>query len=184
MRENMFMGGPGVGFLYIFTVKCAGMQRCFDIFPSPLGDIVAVSGDGLRLESMRFAQRGLVPEGAVRGGAPVLETCGQWLEEYFTGKVPGTSLPLDLGADGFRRDVLTALLEIPYGHTVTYAQLAVAAGFAPGAARAVGGAVGSNPLCIAVPCHRVVGSGGRPGGYRWGLWRKKALLDLEAGALF
>lgn len=160
------------------------MQRCYDVFPSPLGDIVAVSGDGLRLESLRFAQCGLVPEGAVRGGAPVLETCGRWLEEYFTGKVPRTDLPLDPGADGFRPAVLRALLDIPYGQTVTYAQLAVAAGYAPGAARAVGGAVGSNPLCIVVPCHRVVGSGGRLGGYRWGLWRKKALLELEAGALF
>lgn len=169
----------------IFTVKCDGnMQECYDVFPSPLGDIVAVSCDGLRLESLRFADCCCVPEGAERGGTPVLEMCGKWLDEYFAGKVPGTVLPLDLGADGFRSAVLRALLDIPYGHTVTYAQLAVAAGFAPGAARAVGGAVGSNPLCIAVPCHRVLGSGGRLTGYRWGLWRKEALLKLESGAPF
>ncbi|MFP4069985.1 MAG: methylated-DNA--[protein]-cysteine S-methyltransferase [Opitutales bacterium] len=84
------------------------------------------------------------------------------------------------GSD-FQRRVWRELMAIPAGTRVSYRELAERIG-KPGAARAVGGAVGANPLCLLVPCHRVVQSSGRLGGYRWGAERKRALLDAEATA--
>ena len=74
--------------------------------------------------------------------------------------------------------VWKALLDIPYGQTRTYAEIAAAVG-RPAAVRAVGSAIGRNPVCVLVPCHRVVRTGGGLGGYGGGLWRKKYLLDFE-----
>lgn len=91
------------------------------------------------------------------------------------------SLPLDIRGTAFQERVWRALTKIPAGKTVTYAELARAVG-APTAARAVARACATNPLAVAVPCHRVVGKDGALTGYRWGLARKKALLGREAKA--
>ena len=100
------------------------------------------------------------------------------LEEYLRGRRTRFDLPLDLtGATPFRRRVLAALLDIPYGECRSYGEVALRVGCA--SPRAVGGAVGWNPLPIIVPCHRVVGSDGGLGGFSGGLWRKRALLALE-----
>jgi AraC family transcriptional regulator, regulatory protein of adaptative response / methylated-DNA-[protein]-cysteine methyltransferase len=88
-------------------------------------------------------------------------------------------LPLDLVGTAFQQRVWRALRDIPAGETVTYAELARRLGV-PGAARAVGAACGANPVAVAVPCHRVVRGDGAPGGYRWGVPRKRALLAREA----
>jgi AraC family transcriptional regulator of adaptative response/methylated-DNA-[protein]-cysteine methyltransferase len=87
-------------------------------------------------------------------------------------------LPLDLRATAFQARVWQALREIPRGETRSYAELARAVG-QPKAVRAVARACASNPVAIAVPCHRVIGSDGGPTGYRWGIERKKTLLELE-----
>jgi methylated-DNA-[protein]-cysteine S-methyltransferase len=113
---------------------------------------------------------------------PVLREAVAQLEAYFAGTRTAFALPLDLGAGTpFQQDVWAALQAIPRGGTTSYAALARALG-RPQAARAVGAAVGRNPVSIVVPCHRVLGTGGSLTGYAGGLERKSALLRLE-GAL-
>ena len=113
------------------------------------------------------------------GAPPYLGAALQQLREYLAGQRKTFDLPLDTGRlSVFRRRVYDLLLDIPYGHVVTY--LGIARDLdEPGAARAVGQAVGSNPLPIFVPCHRVVGAGGTLSGFGGGLSRKVALLRLE-----
>ena len=94
---------------------------------------------------------------------------------------PKTTPALEFIGTAFQKKVWEQLLQIPYGSTVTYGQLAKALG-KPKAARAIGGAVGSNPISLVVPCHRVIGTDGSLTGYAGGLERKTALLKLE-GAL-
>jgi O-6-methylguanine DNA methyltransferase len=106
----------------------------------------------------------------------------QQIEEYFQGRRRSFSLPLDLsGLTDFQKAVLTAIDEIPAGQTRSYGDIADVIE-RPGAARAVGQALGSNPIPIVLPCHRVVASDGSLGGYTGGLQRKRHLLKLE-GAL-
>lgn len=101
------------------------------------------------------------------------------LDEYFAGRRREFDLPVaPLLTTPFAQRVLLALREVPYGTTTTYAGLAARIG-APGASRAVGNALGSNPVCLLLPCHRVVRSDGSPGGYAGGRAAKTALLDLE-----
>jgi methylated-DNA-[protein]-cysteine S-methyltransferase len=105
------------------------------------------------------------------------------LAAYFAGR--RTDFDLDLRPDGgspFERRVWAELLEIPYGETASYGEIAARIGH-PGKARAVGRANGRNPIAIVCPCHRVIGSDGSLTGYGGGLENKRTLLDLEAGAL-
>ncbi len=92
----------------------------------------------------------------------------------------GLELPLDIWGTDFQRRVWKALQAIPPGRTATYAELARAIG-SPRAVRAAAGACAANPLAVVIPCHRVIGSNGKLTGYRWGVHRKRALLDREAG---
>lgn len=102
------------------------------------------------------------------------------LQAYLQGRIRMFDVPLDLGGvTDFQRQVYDHLLTVPYGHVTTYADVAKALGMAEGAARAVGQAVGSNPVAIVIPCHRVVGSDGALHGYGGGLARKATLLRLE-----
>jgi methylated-DNA-[protein]-cysteine S-methyltransferase len=101
------------------------------------------------------------------------------LDEYFEGRRQAFDVPVDLeGLHGFRRAVLERTAEIPFGTVITYREMAERAG-SPRGARAAGNALGSNPVPIVVPCHRVVHSGGGLGGYTGGLDRKVHLLELE-----
>jgi len=110
---------------------------------------------------------------------PVLREAVTQLRAYFAGERDSFDLPLDLQAGtAFQQDVWKALLAIPRGATTSYAQLARQLG-RPQAMRAVGAAVGRNPVSIVVPCHRVLGSSGSLTGYAGGLERKTALLKLE-----
>jgi AraC family transcriptional regulator of adaptative response/methylated-DNA-[protein]-cysteine methyltransferase len=92
----------------------------------------------------------------------------------------GLDLPLDIRGTAFQQRVWQALREVPPGSTATYTAIAARIG-EPAAVRAVANACGANPVAVAVPCHRIVRRGGGLGGYRWGLERKKALLEREAG---
>ena len=98
--------------------------------------------------------------------------------EFLEGKRDAFELPLDLRGTPFQRDVWDALLAIPYGETCSYADLAKRVG-RPGAVRAVGSANGANPLALVVPCHRVIASDGKLGGYAGGLELKAKLLAME-----
>lgn len=108
-----------------------------------------------------------------------LDEARRELELYFDGKLQDFDLPLDWQlSHGFRRKVLRATARIPYGQTSSYKQMAERAG-SPRAVRAAGSALGSNPIPIVVPCHRVLRTGGALGGYGGGLELKQALLELE-----
>jgi methylated-DNA-[protein]-cysteine S-methyltransferase len=100
------------------------------------------------------------------------------LDEYFAGRRTQFDLPLELEGTTFQKEVWTALADIPYGKTISYAELASMVG-RPHAFRAVGQANGANPIPIILPCHRVVASGGRIGGYGGGLAMKRQLLAIE-----
>ena len=100
------------------------------------------------------------------------------LEEYFAGDRRHFDLPLELAGTDFQKSVWLELAQIPYGETVSYAELALMVG-RPHAYRAVGQANGANPIPIVLPCHRVVASGGGIGGYGGGLPMKRKLLTLE-----
>ena len=151
--------------------------------------LVATGAGICRLEFERPAG---APSGAARhGGVPeadpvagrLLAEAARQLEEYFAGRRRHFDLPLDVTGTEFQRRVWKAVSEIPYGQTMTYAQLAAHIG-SPRAFRAVGAANGANPVSILVPCHRVVASGGGLGGYSGGLDLKKRLLALETGLGF
>jgi len=112
---------------------------------------------------------------------PLLRRARSQLEEYFAGRRTTFDLPLAPAGSSFQRRVWRALLEIPYGQTESYGELAARLGLVNGA-RAVGAANGQNPLPIVVPCHRVIGANGRLVGYGGGLERKQVLLGIEARA--
>jgi methylated-DNA-[protein]-cysteine S-methyltransferase len=110
---------------------------------------------------------------------PLLLNAIRQLEAYFAGKLTVFDLPLDLSAGTpFQQAVWQALLAIRSGHSLSYGALAAQL-HKPQAVRAVGAAVGRNPVSIIVPCHRILGAGGQLTGYAGGLWRKEALLKLE-----
>lgn len=98
---------------------------------------------------------------------------------WISGNLPSKAVPLHLSGSSFQLQVWQALLEIPAGQTYTYGQLAARLGLSATAARAVGTAVGQNTIAVLIPCHRVVGSTGKLTGFRWGVERKKQLLQAE-----
>lgn len=112
---------------------------------------------------------------------PVFEPASIQLRQYFDGTRADFDLPILADGNDFAQRVWAKMAQIPYGQTASYGQIAGALGNRH-MARAVGHAVATNPLAIILPCHRVVGSGGRLGGYAWGEDRKRYLLELEAGA--
>ena len=109
-----------------------------------------------------------------------LDRSARELAAYFRGRLTKFTGPFDLRGGAFEVSVWRALLEVPFGRTTTYGAIAKRLG-RPGAARAVGLANGRNPIAIAIPCHRIVGSDGRLVGYGGGLDRKRALLEHEGG---
>jgi methylated-DNA-[protein]-cysteine S-methyltransferase len=115
-----------------------------------------------------------------RSAEPLFLEAQAQLDAYFAGELQRFELPLAPRGTEFQRSVWAALLEIPYGSTSTYSELAAAIG-RPSACRAVGAANGRNPLAVVVPCHRVIGAAGGLTGYGGGLQRKRLLLALEAG---
>jgi len=127
----------------------------------------------------RFLQRNFGSEVISHGTSPVLQQAKNQLEEYFAGARQTFDLPLKLYGTDFYKSVWQALADIPYGETETYGQLARRVG-CPKGSRAVGQANHNNPIAIILPCHRVVGSGGRLTGFGGGLPRKETLLALEA----
>jgi len=119
------------------------------------------------------------PPSPRRSADAVLAAARRQLDEYFAGRRRTFVLPLRVTGTEFECRVWEALSAIAYGDTVTYGRLALTIGD-PGAARAVGAALGRNPLAVVVPCHRVVAAGGGLGGFAGGLVRKRALLELES----
>lgn len=153
-------------------------------YDSPLGGITLAGDDdallGLWFDGQRHFGSTLPPWAAV-GEPACIRAAKRWLDCYFSGRQPDFMPPLRWADTPFRQAVWRQLLAIPYGGTVTYGQLASKLGI--GSARAVGGAVGRNPISLIVPCHRVVGANGHLTGYAGGTERKCALLSLEQSAV-
>jgi methylated-DNA-[protein]-cysteine S-methyltransferase len=153
-----------------------------------VADDEAVTGLYFPQHVRRPAQATFGPEVSATDDALLAEAASQ-LHEYLAGARREFALPFDAAGDAFQHTVWSIVAEVPFGETVTYGAIAERLGDRALAYR-VGQAVGANPLCIFVPCHRVVGAGGKLTGYAGGLKRKQALLELEepaqvaAGRLF
>ena len=169
-------------------------MNCICRYKTPDGfDDLVMSGDGETLTGLWFAgsrpcmqsQNGTVESCE----APVFRETRRWLDEYFAGRDPGFMPNCRIeGLTDFRKDVIDELLRIPYGATVSYGDIAKAIAKKHGgksvSARAVGGAVGWNPIAIIVPCHRVIGANNGLTGYSGGLSNKVSLLAHEGSDLF
>ena len=166
-----------------------GARISYATVPCPLGWLlVAATERGICRIALGAAPRTL--EGALRAEFPAADVTPDrgvlkpWLATlvgYLDGHEPHLDLPLDVRATAFQRRVWEELRKIPYGTTRSYSAVARAIG-RPGATRAVARACASNPAALIVPCHRVVREDGSLGGYRWGVERKRALLEREADA--
>ncbi|MCO1575810.1 methylated-DNA--[protein]-cysteine S-methyltransferase [Crossiella sp. SN42] len=156
-------------------------MRTNTILDSPYGPLTLVAQDGALAGIYMEQQRHLPSKESF--GEPDPSAFGQAIEQlnaYFAGELRSFDLPMTLLGTEFQRSVWQLLLEIPYGETATYGELAQRLGN-PAAARAVGLANGKNPISIIVPCHRVIGSTGNLTGYGGGLAKKRQLLDFERG---
>ena len=156
------------------------------ITPEGFDDLIMIS-DGKKLTGLIFAGS----EHACKTSLPqdetslsIFDNTWEWLDEYFGGKIPSFTPEFDISSlTPFQQRVAALTLEIPYGKTATYGEIAdiIAAerGITKMSSRAVGGAVGKNPICIIIPCHRVLGANGALTGYGGGISNKIALLNIE-----
>lgn len=155
-------------------------------YDSPLGGILLAADEigltGLWFDGEKYFADNLPAEHAERE-TPILAETRRWLDIYFSGSQPDFLPPLHPTGSAFRQSVWELLLQIPYGKTTTYGelarQLAKKQGLDRVSAQAVGGAVGHNEISIIIPCHRVVGTNGSLTGYAGGIDKKVKLLELE-----
>ena len=158
----------------------------FCSYDSPVGELLFCS-DSKGVAALWFAGRDKSYDDFARNGRFAAgghnAAVKTWLDEYFSGHNPGFIPPLSLHGSGFSIKIWEMLLGIQLGKLTTYGELArmyaAKEGLAHMSAQAIGGAVGRNPVCIIIPCHRVVGAGNCLTGYREGLDRKAALLSFE-----
>lgn len=157
----------------------------FAVAESPVGALTLASDGealiGLWLEGQKYFEATL-GSAEERADLPIFAEAKAWLARYFEGADPGPIPLVRPRGSAFRQRVWSLLAEIPYGQLATYGQLAERLAQQEGghaSARAVGGAVGHNPISIILPCHRVVGAGGSLTGYAGGIAKKVALLKLE-----
>lgn len=149
------------------------------VMDSPLGAL-QLCADGGALVGVHFLDAATsLSVSPVAAATPLLRRAQAQLQAYFRGETVVFDLPLQPHGTPFQQAVWRALQGVPAGQTISYAELAQRLGLPATHARAVGAAVGRNPLLIVVPCHRIVGRDGTLTGYAAGLPRKQALLDLE-----
>lgn len=155
-------------------------------YKSPIGDILLAADDigltGLWFTGQKYFANTL-PDEQISKETPILTEAKKWLDIYFSGKEPRFTPPLHPAGSPFRQAVWDILLQIPYGQTTTYGEiarrLAKKQNTSHMSAQAVGGAVGHNEVSIIIPCHRVVGTNGSLTGYAGGIDKKVSLLKLE-----
>ena len=156
-------------------------------YVSPLGGITLAS-DGEALVGLWFDGQkyfaDTLEEEYEEHSLPVFEETCRWLDIYFSGKAPDFTPMLKMCGSPFRKQVWEILLTIPFGHNITYGQIAAMIAAEDGlkhmSAQAVGSAVGHNPISLIIPCHRVVGANGNITGYAGGIEKKRYLLALES----
>lgn len=156
------------------------------VYSSELGDIL-LAADEIGLTGLWFFGQSYfadtLPAEQIAQETPILTQAREWLDEYFSGKEPDFTPTLHPIGSPFRQAVWKLLLQIPYGQTTTYGEIARQLEKLQNrphmSAQAVGGAVGHNGISIIIPCHRVVGTKGSLTGYAGGLDKKMALLELE-----
>ena len=168
----------------------AGMQIHYTIVDSPLGRLLVAATDrgisalylGEKDAPLESALQKEYPHAEIDSKSSGSKNLKEWVSRilaHLRGKEPHLDLPTDVQATAFRRRVWEELKRIPYGATRTYSEVALAIG-RPRAIRAVARACATNPVSVVVPCHRVVRADGNLAGYRWGLDRKRALLEHES----
>ena len=143
--------------------------------------------DGKKLTGLIFAGSEIACKPSLtqnETSLPIFDASQEWLDEYFGGRLPSFTPEFDISSlTPFQQRVAALTLEIPYGKTMTYgeraAEIAEERGIKKVSAQAVGGAVGANPICIIIPCHRVLGANGAITGYGGGIKNKANLLNLE-----
>lgn len=175
-NENLLLGSSNDG----------KEALAFCSYDSPVGELLFCS-DSKGVAALWFAGRDKSYDDFARNGRFAAgghnAAAKTWLDEYFSGHNPGFIPPLSLHGSGFSIKIWEMLLDIQFGKLTTYGELArmyaAKEGLAHMSAQAIGGAVGRNPVCIIIPCHRVVGAGNCLIGYREGLDRKAALLSFE-----
>ena len=156
------------------------------ITPEGFDDLIMIS-DGKKLTGLIFAGSENARKPSLtqnETSLPIFDNTRKWLDEYFGGRIPSFTPEFDISSlTPFQQRVAALTLEIPYGKTATYGEIAdiIAAerGITKMSSRAVGGAVGKNPICIIIPCHRVLGANGAITGYGGGISNKIALLNIE-----
>ena len=157
-------------------------MKYFWCYNSPLGQIVMES-DGENLISLKFGEFVGISSEFKKRNLDIFRDTTKWLAIYFSGNLPNFTPKILLGGSKFQLEVWQILLEIPFGAAMTYGeiakQIACQRKIPKMSAQAVGGAVGANPIAIIVPCHRVIGKGGKLTGYAHGLDKKEFLLNLE-----
>jgi len=144
-------------------------------YKSPLG-ILKISADEKGIKEIEFAQEEF--KSIQNSSSKIIKDCIKQLDEYFRGKRKSFELKLNPEGTEFQKKVWKELLKIPYGTTLSYGEIARRIKNQK-AVRAVGQAIGRNPISIVIPCHRVIGSDGSLTGYASGLWRKECLLKHE-----
>lgn len=156
-------------------------------FETPLGEMLAAAKDG-KLTGVWFTTQKHFPKDTnqweEKADYPVFQKLKAWMKAYFEGTSPNLELPLEPQGTDFQKLVWKFLLEIPYGETATYGEVAKKVALEMKkptmSAQAVGGAIGRNPISIIIPCHRVLGANRALTGYDGGLDKKEALLQLES----
>ena len=172
--------------LLMSICHCPRKMKYFTISNSPIGRILMMS-DGENLNALEaIGRRNIALNGlAEKKDLPVFKSANLWLKKYFSGENPPISnVPIKpLEGTPFQKIVWKILLEIPYGSTITYGEIAREAARRLGklkmSAQAVGQAVGQNPISIIIPCHRVIGANGNLTGYNGGIDVKIKLLEIE-----
>lgn len=155
-------------------------------YDSPLGGITIASNGtaitGLWFDGQKYFGDNLPKKYDIKN-LPIFDQTKRWLDIYFSGKAPDFTPPLSMETTPFRKSVWEIMLTIPYGHTMTYGEIATKIAkqknIAKMSAQAVGGAVGHNSISLIIPCHRVVGTNGSLTGYAGGINKKVKLLALE-----
>ena len=150
-------------------------------YNSPLGRITMGSDGealiGLWFDDQKHFGANLEKEQRQQDDLPIFDLTRKWLDIYFSGKAPQFTPPLLMRASDFRKQVWKQLLNIPFGQTTTYGEIAKSLGGS--SAIAVGGAIAHNAISLIIPCHRVIASDGNLRGYAGGLDRKRWLLEME-----